>query len=55
MLRARMIRRVHRHGFGVMVDRDVGRAAQRKLDAGRRAAAACEVVYDEVMHGCWSR
>jgi hypothetical protein len=42
-----VIRGVHRDRLGIVVDRDVGRAAERELDAARGAAAAGEVVGDD--------
>jgi hypothetical protein len=43
-----VVRLVHLHGVRVVVDRDVGRTAERRLDAGRRAAAAGEQVDDQL-------
>jgi len=47
--RRRVVDRVHRDRFGVVVDRDVGRAAKRQLDAGGRAAASREGVDDRLV------
>ncbi|MCY1309803.1 hypothetical protein D9M70_599300 [compost metagenome] len=45
----RVVHRVHRKRFGIVVDRDVYRPTERCLKTGRRAAAPGEVVDDELM------
>jgi hypothetical protein len=42
-----MIGPVHCHGLGVVIDRDVYRAAESHLDSGAGSAAACEIVDDQ--------
>jgi hypothetical protein len=45
-----MVGLVHPDRFFVVVDGDIDRSAERLLDAGRRAAAAGEIVDDEAAH-----
>ncbi|WP_244141644.1 hypothetical protein [Burkholderia gladioli] len=39
---------MHRERFGIVVDRDIDRAAERALEAGRRTATTGEVVDDQL-------
>jgi hypothetical protein len=39
VLRRRVVRGVHRDGFRVVIDRDVNRAADRRLNAGARPSS----------------
>ena len=50
MMRLWMVHPVHRERDRVVVDRDVGRAAEGLLDPGRGPAAAGEAVDDELAH-----
>jgi hypothetical protein len=49
MLRFRMVRRVHGDGLPVVIDGDVGPAADADLDAQRRPAPASKRVDDQLV------
>src|SRR6185436_13760313 len=49
VLRRWVVRGVERDRFRAVVDRDVGRSADRPLDPGARAATASEQVNDELV------
>ena len=48
-----MVCRVHQHRLGIVIDGDVDRPAERKLDPGAGPAAAGEVVDDQLVEKGW--